>query len=500
MTMPINRPDKVQKEKMVMRPVPRLAKSALLVLTLAVLGALLPGLSLAQQTSGAAESAPVDLAIVGGTLIDGFGGQPLQNSVILVSQNRITAVGQVGLLAVPSSAVVIDSNGMTVLPGLWESHGHLFHVAEGDPDKFPTDFLDRAPEVMAAVAKITLLSGITTMRDTGGPFAPQNELRKQIESGAVMGPRLFLAGPILRQTAAGAAASKTPGNSEYLINSVETARRAAQKVIDLGVNQIKVYGFWDLEVLQAVTETAHAAGLGVDADVRHINAYRTAIEAGVDRLHHVFTADALSDYSEDDIRMMIRGAKPVATGPSANILRGPYILPTIEMRNAYVRMLAFPETLDHPRFASQYPDDVYQHLLRTWENPASIPWGVGAPERIKVAKRKLQEFIAAGGRDQLVAGTDAGAPFNHHNPLTREIQNLHEAGLTAMEAIQAATLRPAQMQGVDRDLGTVSKGKFADMIIVDGDPLRDITLLQHRLVTVIKDGKVFPIEASTDLR
>jgi imidazolonepropionase-like amidohydrolase len=464
-----------------------------LVFVLLILCATVPAGTIAQENPDTSETAvteSIDLAIVGGTLIDGYGGMPLQNSVILVSQGRIAAVGQIGILDVPSTADVIDSNGKTVMPGLWESHGHLFHVAEGDPDSFPTEFLSRAPDVMAAVAKVSLLSGITTFRDTGGPIEPQLELKKQIESGEVLGPRLFLAGPILRQSASG----KTTGNTEYLINSVETARRSTQKVIALGVDQIKVYGFWDRDILEAITQTAHDSGLGVDADVRHINAYRTAIEAGVDRLHHVFTADAFSDYSDDDIRLMIRGARPTATGPSANILRGPYILPTIEMRNAYVRMLSFPESLDHPRFAAQYSADIYEHLRKTWENPSSIPWGVGAPERIKVAKRKLKAFIKAGGRDQLVAGTDAGAPFNFHSPLTKEMENLHEAGLTAMETIQSATLRPAQMQGVERDLGTVTKGKFADMIIVDGDPLQDITVLQHKIVTVIKDGKVFPID------
>ncbi|MEX2122722.1 MAG: amidohydrolase family protein [Woeseia sp.] len=457
---------------------------------LLILGGLAPAVSVAQEDPPA--NATVDLAIVGGQLIDGYGGLPVQNAVILVSKNRIVEVGQVGMVNIPSTAEVIDSNGMTVLPGLWESHGHLFHVAEGDPESFPTAFRSRAPEVMAAVAKISLMSGITTFRDTGGPAEPQLALKKEIESGAAVGPRLFIAGPILRQSAPGKAA----GDNEYPIDSVASARRATLKVIALGVDQVKVYGFWDKEVLEGVTSTAHEAGLGVDADVRHINAYKTAIEAGVDRLHHVFTADALSDYSDEDIRLMVRGVRPTATGPSANILRGPYIVPTIEVRNAYVRMSSFPEILDHPKFAEQYPADIDEHLRRSWENPSSVAWGVGAPERIKAAKRKLKQFIEAGGREQLVAGTDAGAPFNFHSPLTKEMQNLHEAGLTPMETIQSATLRPAQMQGVERELGTVTKGKFADMIIVDGDPLQDITLLQHKIVMVIKDGKLYPVDRS----
>ena len=90
-----------------------------------------------------------------------------------------------------------------------------------------------------------------------------------------------------------------------------------------------------------------------------------------------------------------------------------------------------------------------------------------------------------------MAGTDAGAPFNLHSPLTKEVGNLLEAGLSPMEAIQSATLRPAQMQGVEQDLGTVSAGKLADIIIVDGDPLQDITVLQHKVVLIIKNGEIY---------
>ena len=334
------------------------------------------------------------------------------------------------------------------------------------------------------------MAGITSFRDTGGPIAEQLALKADIEAGRLPGPRLFLAGPILHQRNP----DKPNIRRDYLVGSPAEAKQVTEKVIALGVDQVKVYGFWDLEILKVVVDTAHKAGLGVDADVRHINAYRTAIEAGVDRMHHVFTADPLSDYNAEDIRLMVRGIKPIPTGPRANILRGPFIIPTIEMRQAYVRVFAFPEFTDHPRFRQQYSEDVYAHLRWSWRNPNAVPWGIGAPERIKVAKRKLKTFIAAGGREQIVAGTDAGAPFNVHSPLTREMQHYLDAGLTPMEVIQSATLRAAQLQGVEQDLGTVTEGKFADMVIVDGDPLQDITLLQHKIVLIIKGGEVYAPE------
>ena len=208
----------------------------------------------------------------------------------------------------------------------------------------------------------------------------------------------------------------------------------------------------------------------------------------MDRLHHVFAADPLSDYSDDDLRLLVRGERPTALGPFGNILRGPYIIPTVEMRQSYVRALNYPEGIDHPRLTAFFPRDIADYLRETWRNPQSIPWGVGASERVKVIKRKLRRFIEAGGREQLVAGCDAGSPLNFHSPLAREVANLVEAGLTPLEAIQSATLRPAQMQGVDAQLGTITVGKLADIIVVDGDPLQDIATLQWGVIHVIKGG------------
>lgn len=447
-----------------------------------------PGTAPMASTPVATRSAT--LAIVGRRVIDGFGGAPLDGSVVLVDGNRIVAVGHVGAVAVPAQARVIHAEGRTVLPGLWESHGHLMHAAEGRPTEFDEKFKDRRIEVMAAVAKVSLLAGITTFRDTGGPLQEQQTLRSEIEAGKRIGPRLFLAGPILNQRDKNSPA--TP--DDYFVGTPEEARTIAERLIAAKVDQIKVYGFWSQPILEEITAAAHRARIGVDADVRHIEAYRTAVKAGVDRLHHVFTADPLSDYSDDDFRLLVRGERPIALGPSANILRGPYIIPTIEMRRAYVRAIQFPGIVDNPRFRDEYFPDLYAYLHETWQNPQSIPWGVGAVERVKAAMRKLHQFIERGGREQLIAGCDAGSPLNFHSPLAREVANLVEAGLTPLEAIQAATLRPAQMQGVDATLGTISVGKLADIIVVDGDPLQNIELLERHVVDVIKDGKVYKLD------
>ncbi len=434
----------------------------------------------------ALQAQEADLAVTGGLLIDGFGGRPLENAVVLVKDDTIVAVGREGELTIPTGAKVIDANGMTVMPGIWESHGHLRLFGAGaPPTRFFSRFPDRVMEVMTTVAEINLLAGVTTFRDLGGPLEEQGELREAIEAGEKKGPRLFLAGPTVKQ------ATGKEDEGRFVVGSRADAERIVEELVRMKADQIWSDGAWDLELLQALTEVAHSAGLGIDLGVRQVTAWETGIQAGVDRLHAVFTADALSGYSDGELRLLVRGEKPVALGPSANILRGPYVAPSLEMREAYARALRFPEALDHPRFRSQFAPDIYAYLRETWQSPQSIPWGIGATTRMEVVRQKVRRFIEAGGVEQIVAGTDAGSPLNYHASVLREIAHLVDAGLSPMQAIQSATLRPAQMQGVDDHLGTIAVGKLADIIVVDGNPLDDISLLQYRVSRVIKGGVVY---------
>ena len=442
---------------------------------------------------------PTSLALVGGRLIDGYGGSPLENSVILVSGDSITAIGRVGQLPVPPEARIIDTNGMTVLPGLWESHGHLFHIGEADPNRFQKRFNHQIPEIMASVAKITLSAGVTAVREfcttcsatsegwRSPLFEQQRELRGKINRSELPGPRLYFSGPILSQ-----ATHSTRRDNSFQVGTVAEAREATEQLIAMGVDNIFAGAEqWEPDLLKAITEAAHAVNMGVDAEARDIKTLKTVLEAGVDRVHVFFTADALANYSDTELRLLVRGLNPIASGPSANILRGPWVLSTLAMRQTYVDVLGFPELLDHPRFQSIFSLEIYRDLRNGWRNPQQIPWGIGAIQRVETVKKKLKRFIEAGGREQLVAATDAGAPLNFHSPIPKQLRYLVEAGLTPMEAIQSATLRPAQMQGVFDRLGTVSIGKIADLIVVDGDPLQEIEVLQYGVVHVIRGGEVF---------
>lgn len=465
---------------------------------LVFLALILPGAAAGASPPAAAGDQAVTLVLAGGRLIDGFGGPAVGNAGVLIAGKHIVAAGPMHTLTVPNGVPIIDTNGMTMMPGLWEAHGHLFHVGEADPGAFQQRFAARLPGIMEAVARVSVEAGITAYRDfctscaamAEGWNSPlheaQRDLQRQILAGEVPGPRLYLSGPILGQ--AGVPAKR---ENRFEIASRAEARRAVGKLVDMGVDNVFVGAeLWDVALLSAIVAAAHSAGLGVDAESRHVRATAALLEAGVDRIHVLFTADALAANSDEELRALIRGSRPVASGPSANILRGPWYLSTLPMRQAYVQAGSFPEIFDHPRFRAMFPEDIYADLRANWSDYHAIAWGIGAEERVRVARHKLARFITAGGREQLIAATDVGAPLNFHTPIPRQLRNFVEAGLSPMEAIQSATLRPAQMQGVDHRVGTVSPGKLADIIVVDGDPLQDISLLEHRVVRVVMNGVV----------
>lgn len=440
----------------------------------------------------------VTLALSGGRLLDGYGGPPVENAVVLIAGERIVAAGPQHEIGVPGGVPVIDTNGMTMLPGLWESHGHLFHVGEADPGPFQARFAAAMPAIMEVVARVSVEAGITALRDfctrcaaeAEGWRSPlleaQQALRRRILAGELPGPRLYLSGPILEQAREGA-----ERGSRYAVRTIQEAESAVGRLVAMGVDNVFTgAGIWDADLLSAVVAAAHGAGLGVDAEARHVRATEALLDAGVDRIHVLFTADALVENSAGELRDLIRGRRPLASGPSANILRGPWYLSTLPMRQAYVYANRFPEIMDHPRFREMFPPDIYADLRAHWSQVNAVSWSTGAEERVRVAERKLARFIAAGGREQLIAATDVGTPLNFHTPIPQQLRNFVAAGLTPMEAIQSATLRAAQMQGVDRLVGTVTAGKLADIIVVDGDPLQDITVLQHRVAHVVMNGVI----------
>ncbi|MGH9812235.1 MAG: amidohydrolase family protein [Candidatus Acidiferrales bacterium] len=414
------------------------------------------------------------LALVGGRLIDGYGGPPLENSVIVVRGNRIEAVGRVGEVAVPAGARVISTEGHTVLPGLMDMHVHLMIIGHADYDYWFRAYRDRWRDViMPIAAKQLLLAGVTTVRDLGAPLDDILHVRDRIARGEIPGPRVFASGPFLQKKA-------PPLEAEFRweVHGAEDARAKTQKLVDAGVDLIKVIDQdqMTMEELEAIVATAHAAGKHVTAHAHRAEEIRRAARAGVDAIEHTGLATQ-PGYPEDVLAL--------AKERNASL----YWCPTIEGLYLYPYTVdEFPERLDDPRLKADLPADIYEDVRRSLDHPERMAYYTVIRRRVPTLATKFQQMRSAGVT--LITGTDSGIPMNFHFDSTwRELDAFVRLGVAPMDAIRAATFWPARLLKRD-DLGVVAPGKLGDLIVVDGDPLRSMEALRH-VVHVVKDGVVY---------
>src|SRR5262245_63579528 len=240
-------------------------------------------------------------ALVGGTLIDGYAGPPIQNSVILVEGQKITAVGQVGRLAVPAGAEVISTEGMTVLPGLWDMHVHLQLLGHADYDHWDKTYPAAFESVIfPASAKQLLLAGVTSARDLGGPLQPSISTRDRINAGTIPGPTMYVSGPFIQH-------APYPGTEAYRwgVSGPDDARAKVRKLVDGKVDVIKLIDQDEMtmEEVRAVVAEAHRLGKPVVAHAHRPEEIRRALAAGVDCLEHTGLATA-PEYPPDVIAML----------------------------------------------------------------------------------------------------------------------------------------------------------------------------------------------------
>lgn len=417
-------------------------------------------------------------ALVGGTLIDGFGSRPIFNSVILVDGERIKAVGQVGTLAVPAGAEVISTEGMTVLPGLWDMHVHTMIVGHADYDHwdktYPAQF---EPVIMPAAAKQLLMAGVTSARDLGAPLEASINVRNKINAGTIPGPTLYVSGPFIQH-------APYPGTEAFRwgVNGPEDGRAKVNKLADAGVDVIKLIDQdqMTMEEVRAVIEQAHARGLPVVAHAHRPEEIRRAIAAGADCLEHTGLSSA-PEYPEDVMQAIKERTAKMNLGPL-------WWTPTVEGLLNYEYLRDNPEYIDDPAWHDGLPPAIIEDVRRSLAHVDRLPYYQLTPARRPTLKRKFTQIREA-GVVQLV-GTDSGIPMQFHTQSTwRELDAwVNVMGVPPMEAIRAATYWPSVAMKKDRDVGTVTPGKYADIIAVRGDVLRDITLLQ-RVDVVVKGGR-----------
>ncbi len=398
-----------------------------------------------------------------GTLIDGAAEQPRKEVTVVIEGDRVVEV-VAGYRAPAAGEKLIDLKSATVLPGLMDMHTHL--SSELSATSYSERFFMSVPDQTIRAqeyARRTLLAGFTTVRELGDTDGISVALRKGAAEGWMVGPRIFAAGKSIATT--GGHADPTnglaprfrgdPGPLDGVINGVDDARKAVRQrykegsdVIKLtvtgGVLSLAANGqnpqFTDDE-LKAVVETARDYGLKVAVHAHGAEGMKRAIRAGVDSVEH-------GTYMDDEAMRLMKE-------------RGTWYVPTI--------------------IAGKW-------VAEKSNDPGYLP-AIVRPKAAAVGPKIQDTFSRAYKFGVKIAfGTDSGV--SPHGQNAREFQYMVEAGMPPMAAIQAATRNAAQLLGQEKDLGTVEKGKFADLVAVPGDPLADITVLQ-RVSFVMKAGKVF---------
>jgi imidazolonepropionase-like amidohydrolase len=375
-----------------------------------------------------------EFAIVGAALIDGTGRPPVQDSVVVVRDGRIVFIGSGNVS--DSGMRFIDGKGKTLLSGLWEMHAHYMQAEWG-------------PAYLA--------SGVTTARDLGNEFEFITAVRDSVAKGDALGPQLLLAGLVDGRgpTTFGTNWADTPEEGRAMVAKYKAA----------GFQQMKIYNLIKPDVLRAIANEAHKNGMTVTGHVPTGMSPQQAVEAGMDQINHLPFA-ALKTGGDATVRFFKE--------------HGTVIDPTMAWNELLGRPVNFEIASFEPGFAKA--PWALTNLVGTASTAAAdVPQSARFHE-ILDSILALQE-----GGVTLVAGTDKAIPGHS---LHRELELYVEAGLTPMEVIQLATLGAARVMKMDDRQGSVEVGKRADLILVDGDPLRDFGALR-RVSRVVAGGKVY---------
>jgi imidazolonepropionase-like amidohydrolase len=418
------------------------------------------------------------LALVGGMLLTGYEVPPIHHATIVVEGNKIVAAGPSSEVKVPADATVVDTSGRTMLPGLIETHGHLVVLGHGSYDTWFAWIAAHGGDamlnkVMEISARQLLMAGVTTTVDLGAPLKPSLGIRDRINRGELVGTRVLASGPWISRGAGGAMQEGFGG-----IN-ITTAEEAGQKVEDLakaGVDHIKAHAGLTMDDYKAIVVAAHKSRIRVHAHVYAERDVRNALEAGVDVLQHVGSAGTAPPYSKELITDIVNAGRPVVVSAAHRAW-------------IYEDTAAFPERLQDPDLKRAFGPQIYAEVQDSLKNWWSLGYFQRTDREMLFRERGVKQFIESGA--VMGMGTDSGTPMNFHSEaLWREIKVHVDMGMSPSRAIAAATRVNAQAIGRGRELGSIEPGKIADIIVVAGNPLFDITALS-RVEVVVKDGVVY---------
>jgi len=423
--------------------------------------------SLGQSTSGqsAPQTAGTLTVIRAGTLIDGVSQTPRKNQLVFVRGERIEKVTEAGA-AIPEDAKVIDLSNATLLPGLIDSHTHIFLWGE-DPAKGGYDANILKAGIALRVARATVAAwraleqGFTTLRDveTEGAGYGDVEIKQAIEEGTIPGPRLFCATRAISTTGGynleGYAPELEMPKGAQIVDGPVEARKAARQQLEHGADWIKVYmthRSWvdkhgnlvsqptlTVEELKAIVDEAHGWTKKVACHAYNGIGLQRALDGGCDSIEH-----------------------------------------GLEMTDAQIEQMKKQGTWYCPTLSPYYED---------WA-PADTPGG--KRDRARAAVHEITFKKALQAHLKIVYGTDMGGmPWTE--PIAQEFKRMVGLGMAPMDAIQSATSRAAEMLDMKGEIGVLAPGAYAEVIAVSGDPLKDVGELEH-VKFVMHNGAVFKNE------
>ena len=390
-------------------------------------------------------------------MIDVANGKVVKQAAIIVTDNIITASGRLKDLTVPNEATRIDLGNATLMPGLMDMHVHLTSDATRHGYKRLEVSLPRAAITGVKHAKATLDAGFTTVRNVGAPGFADVALRDAINAGDVVGPRMFVAGPSLGVTGGHCDSNLLPyeydNYSEGVADGPWEVRKKVRRNIKYGATVIKFCATggvlskgtkvgaqqYTFEEMKALIDEAHLRGLTVATHAHGTNGIKAAIKAGVDSVEHV----SLLDDEAIDL------AKKNGTYFSMDIYVTEYILGEGEKAGI------LEESLNKERIVG------------------------------KTQRENFEKAVKAGVN--MVFGSDAGVYPHGDNP--KQFARMVKFGMTPIQAIQAATINPARLLKQEATLGSLEKGKLADIVAVPGNPLDDMSLME-KVGFVMKDGQI----------
>ena len=433
------------------------------------------------------DAQPIRIAITNATVIDMNNGNLIKNQTIIIEGNTITSVS--GKSAVPKNATVIDAKGKYVMPGLWDMHAHAFADR-----KFEWLF----PSLIA--------NGVTGVRElgTGVPYDSIHLIIKQVNEGKLVGPRF---GAVTQLIFNG---TPMPGWPIMAVTNPSDARELVKKHKENGMDFIKVYNTLAPEILLAITEEAKLQGLPVGGHVPYEMSAGEASDLGFVSIEHNTDIIMSCSSNETILRPQLDSFKNLGTGASRRQEIEFKAMQTfdeqkaIELFKKFVRNgTSLCPTLVIParniKTADELAKDdrtkyIPQSLRDRWYNQMSqIPRGNPSDPRIKLLLEKRISIVGLMQRSgvNILAGSDFPNPYVYPGfSLHDELELLVQGGLTPLQALQAATINAAKFFHREKDLGTIEKGKLADVIILDENPLDKIGN-SKKLFAVVANGRVF---------